>query len=255
MVAIDLSIVIPCYNEAGNVAQLHHDLLPTLRELSVGRSIQVVFVDDGSTDATWQRLHEAFALLGDPSPATVQFERHGVNRGLGAALRTGFRAAAGNVVVTTDSDGTYRFSTIPALLTHLRPEIDIVTASPYHPQGGVAGVPAYRLLFSRGASALYRLLVRGDVHTYTALYRAYRRSVIDAVTFQSDGFLAVTEVLARALLMGFTVAEYPAVLQVRTWGASKAKVLRITLAHLRFLGRILLHRARVRPMVHLQRVA
>src|ERR687885_664891 len=98
------------------------------------------------------------------------------------------------------------FSTIPALLDLLRPEIDIVTASPYHPGGGVDGVPAYRLLFSKGASAMYRVLLDPRLHTYTAMYRAYRREVIERIPTTSDGFLMVTELLVGALLEGYHAA-------------------------------------------------
>jgi dolichol-phosphate mannosyltransferase len=164
----------------------------------------------------------------------VHFEKHRTNRGLGAAIRTGFAAAHGAVIVTTDCDGTYRFLEIPSLLARLQPGIDIVTASPYHPAGRVAGVPAYRLLLSRGASAIYRLLLGSQVHTYTALFRAYRRQVVEQVPFKSDGFLAGTELLVNAMLMGYQVAEYPAVLHTRTYGVSKAKLVRTILAHLRF---------------------
>src|SRR5205809_175854 len=81
----------------------------------------------------------------------------------------------------------------------LRPGIDIVTASPYHPDGGVDGVAAYRLVLSRGSSLIYRLLVGSDLHTYTALFRAYRRDVVRSVEFRADGFLAVAEILVNAI--------------------------------------------------------
>jgi dolichol-phosphate mannosyltransferase len=66
--------------------------------------------------------------------------------------------------------------------------VDIVTASPYHPHGGVVGVPLFRLVLSQGSSLIYRLLVDRNIHTYTCLYRAYRREVIDSIQFVSDGF-------------------------------------------------------------------
>ena len=64
----------------------------------------------------------------------------------------------------------------PRLLEILERGADVVTASPYHPDGGVANVPAYRLILSRGASFLYRVALRRDVHTYTSIFRAYRRA-------------------------------------------------------------------------------
>jgi dolichol-phosphate mannosyltransferase len=243
---MDLSVVVPCFNEAENAGKLVAEFRPVVEALARTRTIEVVFVDDGSRDATWSALHEAF---GTTQAFEVRFERHPVNRGLGAAIRTGLRASRGDVVVTTDCDGTYRFTDIPLLLEHLAPDVDIVTASPYHPDGGVAGVPAYRLALSKGSSLLYRALLDWRIHTYTSLLRAYRRPVVDTVPFLSDGFLAGTEILVNGMLLGFRAAEFPTVLHARAFGVSKAKIARTIRAHLGFQGRILLHRLGLRRMV------
>ena len=243
---MDLSVVVPCFDEADNVAALVEDFVPVMEGLARHQSVEVIFVDDGSRDDTWLALHAAFGA--ENRPFAVRFERHAVNRGLGAAIRTGLAASRGDVVVTTDCDGTYRFSEIPRLLEHLQPGVDLVTASPYHPQGGVAGVPPHRLALSRGSSLLYRLLVDPRLRTYTALLRAYRREVVRQVPFEADGFLAGTELLVKAVLMGYSVAECPTVLHARASGVSKAKIARTIRAHLGFQGRILLHRLGVRPL-------
>jgi dolichol-phosphate mannosyltransferase len=252
---MDLSIVIPCYNEVENVPKLQEEFLPVALELAQTRSVEVVFVDDGCTDGTWEALHDAFGEGAGLPGIAFQFERHSVNRGLGAAIRTGLAAARGEMVLTTDSDGTYKFSEIPGLLSCLTDDVDIVTASPYHPSGGVAGVPAYRLLFSRGCSAIYRLLADWRVYTYTCLFRAYRREVIENVTFESDGFLAGTELMVKGMLMGYQVAEHPAVLYRRAYGESKAKIKRTVLAHLEFQARVLAHRLGLKPMADVLQVA
>lgn len=235
---VDLSIVIPCYNEAANVARLDQTLLPIVEQLARTSSIEVILVDDGSQDETAELL----LALAERYPEIVVVP-HLQNQGIGAALRTGFAAARGSWVVTTDADGTYRFAELPTLLACCGPDVDVVTASPYHPRGGVANVPAYRLVLSRGASSLYRLIVGGRIHTYTALFRAYRRQVIDAVPVRYDGFLAVAQLLTEASLNGFRIAEYPTVLHVRQYGQSKARVARLTLQHLRFMAGLLRRRA------------
>jgi dolichol-phosphate mannosyltransferase len=241
-----ISIVVPFYNEAGSVGRVQSELLPVAAQLARSGPIELVFVDDGSTDGSLAAFRDAI----QPGPGVqVRFEQHPQNRGLGAALRTGFAAACGEVMVTTDSDGTYAFAEIPGLLACLGPDVDLVTASPYHPRGGVDGVPGYRLLLSRGSSLIYRLLVDRRLHTYTSLFRAYRRALIDRVSFQSSGFLAGTEILVKALLLGFRAAEHPAVLHSRAAGVSKAKLARTTLAHLRFQSLVLLHRLGLRPLV------
>lgn len=236
---MDISFIIPCYNEVENVPKLEREFVPVAAELAKTHSLEVVFVDDGCTDGTAEALEKAFA---NETRWKVRVERHGRNRGLGAAIRTGLTAATGDILITTDSDGTYKFTEIPNLLAKLTPGVDIVTGSPYHPQGGIEGVPAYRLILSQGSSLLYRLLLDWRVHTYTALFRAYRRSAIAGLTFQSDGFLAGTELMVKAMLSGARVAELPAVLHARVHGVSKAKIARTIRAHLQFQWRIILHR-------------
>ena len=226
---MDISIIIPCYNEAQNVSLLAERLFPVADELVREGTVQIVLVDDGSSDDTLNHLSD----LANSRPG-IQVVSHERNRGLGAAMRTGFAHAQGDLIVTTDSDGTYPFTEIPRILTYLTPDVDVVTASPYHPQGGVEGVPPYRLILSQGASLLYRLLLDWRLHTYTSMFRAYRREVVERVPSAADGFLMPAEFLANAILMGYRVVEFPTVLHGRRYGQSKARVARIILAHLRF---------------------
>jgi dolichol-phosphate mannosyltransferase len=234
---MDLSIIIPCYNEAQNVPLIAERLFPVVQELAREQAVEVILINDGSTDDTLDHLEK----LADHWPY-VRVVSHGQNRGLGAAIRTAFGHARGDVIVTTDSDGTYPFAEIPQLLTHLAPGVDIVVASPYHPQGGVEGVAPYRLILSRGASLLYRILLDWHLHTYTALFRACRREVTEQVPSTADGFLMPAEFLSNAILMGYRIAEFPTLLRVRRHGQSKARVVRIILAHLRFQARLIWRR-------------
>ncbi|MEW6401105.1 MAG: glycosyltransferase family 2 protein [Chloroflexota bacterium] len=251
-----LSVVVPCYNEEDNIDKLRTEFFPVLKTL-IGIClpdgggqvdlIEVIFVDDGSTDNTYEELKKAFGLF-EHAAISIRFEKHALNRGLGAALRTGFHAITGSIIVTTDSDGTYHFSTIPGMLEHLKKDVAIVTASPYHPAGKVVGVPAYRIVLSRGSSLLYRVLLNWKIHTYTSLFRVYRREVIDQVCFAADDFLGGTELMVKAMLKGYRVDEYPAALHRRMFGVSKAKLIRTIRSHLNFQTRLLLHRLHIRSM-------
>lgn len=240
---MDVSIVIPACNEEDSVLPLVDKLFPVVAQLRRDRSVEVVFVDDGSRDRTYELLTQITAGQTD-----MRIVQHEVNRGLGAALRTGFAHARGDVIVTTDSDATYRFEEIPNLIAALKPGVDIVTASPYHRSGGVENVPGYRIFLSRGSSLIYQIIVSRHVATYTALFRAYRREVVRRVPFESTGFLAGTELMVNAMLMGYRVAEYPTVLHSRVAGQSKAKIFRIIRAHLRYQFSVLLRRLRLKPL-------
>lgn len=244
-----LSIVIPCFNEVENIPKMKDELLPVLVKLAEEYSVQVVFVDDGSSDGTLNAFKDAFSSDFLPN-ADFTYLQHAVNMGLGAAMRTGLKASQGGLIITTDSDGTYHFSSMIGMLKYLE-NADIVTASPYHPDGDVVGVPEYRLVLSRGSSMIYRLLVQWDIHTYTCLFRAYRREVIDSISFESNGFLAVTELLVKSRLKGFRVVEFPAVLYRRVFGVSKVKLARTIFDHLNFQSRILLYRLGMKSAVSL----
>ncbi|MCX7790085.1 MAG: hypothetical protein N2378_05555, partial [Chloroflexaceae bacterium] len=84
------------------------------------------------------------------------------------------------------------------------------------------------------------------VHTYTALFRAYRREVIEHIypRLTDNGFLMVTQLLVEAMLAGYRIAEFPTVLHVRQTGTSKAKIVRITRTHLRYMARLIERRLR-----------
>jgi dolichol-phosphate mannosyltransferase len=239
---MDLSIVIPCFNEQASIELLAAGLNPVLDDLRRDRSVELVFVDDGSTDRTSELLRSSFPF--------ASIIRHSTNRGLGAALRTGFVNSHGDVIVCSDSDSTYAYNLIPELLALLEPGVDIVTGSCYHPRGRVQNVPTHRIFLSKSASLLYRLILRWDIHTYTCMFRAYRRRVIETTSFESDGFLGVTELLANAISQGYVVRELPCTLRVRRYGQSKAKVARIIRSHLRFQWRLL--RRRLSPQSELR---
>jgi dolichol-phosphate mannosyltransferase len=241
---MDLSIIIPCYNEKDNVELLAAGLGPVLADLRRQRSVELVLVDDGSTDGTGDLLASTFS---DDQDARVI--RHERNRGLGGALRTGIANVHGDIVICSDSDSTYSYTLIPQLLELLKLGVDIVTGSCYHPRGGVENVPAYRVFLSKGASFMYRVILRWDIHTYTCMFRAYRRRVLETVTFDSNDFLSVTQLLANAVDQGYVVSELPCTLRVRRYGQSKAKVARIIRSHLRFQWELLRRRLATRGLL------
>ena len=237
-----LSMVIPCYNEAEGVPALVTRLEETRERLGGAWDWETICVDDGSRDGTSARL-EAVAAGRLP----VRVVRHERNQGLGAALRTGYTHATGDVIATADSDCTYDPLELPAMLKLLDAGFDVIVASAHHPEGRVENVPWYRLLLSRGVSRLYRLVLGSEIYTYTGLLRVYRAEVIRTVAggVRNNDFLAVTEILVAALLRGFRVVEHPTVLRARTAGRSKAVIPRVIRHHLGFLAGLVRTRARV----------
>jgi polysaccharide deacetylase family protein (PEP-CTERM system associated) len=231
---VPVTVVIPCYNEEQSLEYLSN----TLRSVAVwlrkkNYETFYVFIDDGSQDGTWGLLNR---LFGTRRNCTLL--RHDRNRGVTAAILTGVRAAKTEIVCSIDCDCTYDPHGLVEMIAQLTDGVDLVTASPYHPSGQVLNVPAWRLSLSRGASFLYRRVLRQKLHTYTSCFRVYRRRAVADLPVRESGFLGVAEILARLDLQGSTVVEHPATLEVRLLGASKMKILRTVTGHLRLLGRL-----------------
>ena len=227
--------MIPLYQEEAGIPDLAAGLEPFLEREAERRPVEVVLVDDGSTDASWSLLRHHFADRHD-----CVLLRHPHNLGLGAALETGSVAARGDYIAWFDSDLTYQPELLGQFATELDRGKDVALSSCYHPDGGIDGVAKWRLALSRAASRLYRSAVRWrhtagpptPLHTYTSMVRAYRREVLARSRARRGGFLAVTEVLLRALCSGAQCVEVPAVLARRRTGQSKMRILRVAIGHL-----------------------
>jgi len=231
---VPVTVVIPCYNEEQSLEYLSN----TLRSVAVWLGKKnyetfYLFIDDGSRDGTWDLLHRLFGAR-----RNCTLLRHDRNRGVTAAILTGLRAAKTEIVCSIDCDCTYDPHGLVEMIAKLADGVDLVTASPYHPGGQVLNVPAWRLALSRGASFLYRRVLRQKLHTYTSCFRVYRRRAVADLAVRESGFLGVAEILARLDLRGSVVVEHPATLEVRLLGASKMKIARVVAGHLRLLVRL-----------------
>jgi polysaccharide deacetylase family protein (PEP-CTERM system associated) len=237
-----VSIVIPCFNEELILPYLSNTLKSVEAALEDDYELRFIFVDDSSTDATPQSLRQLFG-----SWTNCIFVRHTRNLGVAAAILHGIRHAETEVVCSIDCDCTYDPHELRNMIPLLTDGVDMVTASPYHPQGGVRNVPEWRLALSKGASMLYRRVLRQRLFTYTSCFRVYRRSALVNLRLGETGFLGVAETLGRLDLGGAKIVEHPATLEVRLFGRSKMKIARTIGGHLRLLVRLLAMRMRERP--------
>jgi polysaccharide deacetylase family protein (PEP-CTERM system associated) len=230
---VPVTVVIPCFNEERSLVYLGNTLRNVAAALGQDYAVSFLFVDDGSRDGTRELLERLFGSRPD-----CTLLAHDRNRGVAAAILTGLRAARTEVVCSIDCDCTYDPHGLAQMIPKLTAGVDLVTASPYHPEGEVRNVPAWRLTLSRGASFLYRRLSRQKLWTYTSCFRVYRRSAVASLALREEGFLGIAEILARLDLQGAVIAEHPATLEVRLLGHSKMKVLRSVAGHLRLLARL-----------------
>lgn len=221
---MELSVVMPCLNEAETVSICVTKARQFMDEHGVDG--EVVVADNGSSDGSQLLAEAAGAVVVDA-----------VDRGYGNALMAGIRAAHGRFVVMGDADDSYDFSALLPFLAKLREGADLVMGNRF--QGGIApgAMPAlHRYVGNPVLSFMGRLFFGSHVGDFHCGLRAFRRERILALDLQSGGMEFATEMIVRATLLGLNVAEVPTTLSpdgrsrpphLRTW--------RDGWRHLRFL--------------------
>ena len=209
--ALDLSVVIPVYNEEENLSPLWAELRGVLEGLAL--RFEVVFVDDGSED----RSAEIIRGLRD-ADARVRLVRLKANAGETAATDAGFKAARGRWVVTMDADLQNDPADIPALLAKL----DTWDAATGWRVDRAAGDTWVRRLSSRVANRIRNAISDETIHDSGCTYRAFRRECLRDLTLYR-GFHRFIPTLLR--VRGFRVVEVPVRNRPRRFGQSKYGVL------------------------------
>jgi polysaccharide deacetylase family protein (PEP-CTERM system associated) len=233
-----VTIVVPCYNEELVLPYVANTLRSVESVLGHAYDLRFIFVDDGSKDGTWRQLKQTF---GGKENCIVL--RHARNLGVASSILTGIRHSSTETVCSMDCDCTYDPHELQKMIPLLEDGVDMVTASPYHPQGRVLNVATWRLCLSKTSSALYRLVLRRNLYTYTSCFRVYRRSSALHLQLKNGGFLGVAEMLGILALRNAKIIEYPATLEVRMLGRSKMRTVRTIAGHFRLMTRLLLMQA------------
>ena len=224
-------IVIPAYNEAGNLRLIEDRLIPQLKADSI--DFEIIIVDDGSSDET-PAIADELASKSDE----IHVIHHPKNAGLGAALRTGYQNAKNQWVITIDSDLSYSPDQIRNLVNAIDGDIDAVFGSPYMRGGSVEGVSDIRIIPSKAISILYSMFMMKRLSCWTGMFRAIKKTAIQSISISQDGFDGVAEIAVKLVKKGYNVVEVPAVLGQRTIGESKALFFREFAKHLRQLLRV-----------------
>jgi dolichol-phosphate mannosyltransferase len=216
-----LAVVLPMYNEAGNVAGLL-ERLQAVRERP-GLDLVALAVDDGSRDATYDRLTKLA-----PRYPFLRIVQHPRNRGMAAALRTGIAEALGerspgfDALAFMDADLTHAPEDVPRLIAPIAENrADFVLGSRYVPGGRMRGVPWARRAISIVGNAAVKRVLGVPVGDLTSGFRAARSEVLRAVSLDEHGFGIQLEGTVKAYRAGFRVAEVPITLGVRKSGYSK----------------------------------
>lgn len=226
-----LSVVVPCCNEEQNVPRFATELWPFLEQS--GLDFEVVIVDDGSKDATVAEVEK----LNKPQ---IKLVRHEVNRGLGAAVRTGINAASGDLLIILDADLTFHPKLIQNLLDarQKHPEADFVIGSPN--LGGYGkDIPAWRLWISKLANFVYQLLLGKQITSINQIFRLYKTEQLKQLSLTSVGFDINAEILFKLVFKGKSFTEVPAELTSRIYGVSKLNYVREIRRHIVLIMKII----------------
>jgi dolichol-phosphate mannosyltransferase len=208
-------IVVPTYNESGNISELIERIFAALPE------VHLLVVDDDSPDGTAD-LVEKIAT----SRPTVKVIRRKGARGYGRALTAGIRYGLDNgfeVIGTMDADLSHDAAYLSPMIELLESQ-DVVIGSRYVRDGGTVNWGMHRVLLSWFANRFAAALLRIPARDITSGYRLYRRIALEWIRtteIKSSGYSFLGELLYRAYRGGARIAEYPIVFHDRTKGSSK----------------------------------
>ena len=225
--ACDLSVIVPAYNEENGIGPVL-ETMGTLME-QIGGKVEVIVVDDGSTDGTAVRAEGAGARL----------LRHAAKRGYGAALKTGIRHARYDLICITDADGTYPIERIPDLVEHLvRNKSDMVVGARVGQNVAIPWVrrPAKWVLGRLGAMIAGEPIP--DLNSGLRIF--YRDGVLPLMNLLPDGFSFTTTLTLSMLTNGYLVGYLPINYDSRV-GRSKFRPLRDTVTFVNLILRIALY--------------
>jgi len=205
--ALEVSVLVPVLDEEGSIVELAGRLRGVLEGL--GRSYEIVFVDDGSRDATIELVRELHRA--DPRVKLVRLRR---NFGKAAALSAGVEHSRGSLVVTIDGDLQDLPEEIPRLIEKLESEdLDLVSGWKRQRRD-----PLSKRLPSKLFNQVTRLLAQVDLHDFNCGFKVYRREVLEQISIYGELHRYIPVLASR---QGFRIGELPVAHEQRRHGSSK----------------------------------
>ena len=196
-----LSIVIPVYNEAATISQI----VDMVRSVDVGMDKEILLVDDCSRDGTRDVLEKM-----GKEQADLKVLFHEVNQGKGAALRTGFTAATGDVVLIQDADLEYDPKEYPRLLQPIvEGHADVVYGSRFLGGGAHRVVFYWHYLGNRLLTTLSNMTTNLNLTDMEVCYKVFKRAVIQSIPLRENRFGFEVEITAKIAKRKLKIYEVP----------------------------------------------
>lgn len=197
-----LSVIVPLYNEEGNVRELHRRIAEACR--GIGKAFEIIFIDDGSKDATVQNCQGLAPLK------LIKFRK---NFGQTAAFDAGIKASKGEIIVMMDGDLQNDPADIHLLLEEMKKGYDIVTGWRWQRKD-----PLSKKIFSRTANLLRKILIQDKIHDSGCSLKAYRRECFEDVDLFGEMHRFIPAILE---LQGYKVGEVKVSHHPRVSGVTK----------------------------------
>ncbi len=197
-----LSIVVPLFNEEGNVKELHRRIISVCRK--IGGGFEIIFVNDGSTDGTAEECKNLSPLK------VIEFRK---NFGQTAALDAGIKEAGGKVIITMDGDLQNDPADIPVLLKEMEKGYDVVSGWRWQRKD-----PLSKRIFSRGADRLRKIFIRDNIHDSGCSLKAYKRECFNDLDLFGEMHRFIPAMLE---MQGYKVGEVKVSHHPRIKGVSK----------------------------------
>ncbi len=199
-----LSIIIPCYNEVENIAEV----IDRVASVDVGLAKEIVIVDDGSVDGTMKVLEEIEETHGSSDVIKVHFSM--LNAGKGYAIRIGLKYVTGEIVIIQDADLEYFPEDYPKLLAPiLDGSADVVYGSRFLGKLRPEGMVFKNWLANRILALTATILYGRRITDEATAYKAFRRDVIDSVELTCHRFEFCPEVTSKVLKKRYRLVEVP----------------------------------------------
>jgi hypothetical protein len=197
---VEVSVVIPCLNEANSLAFCVDKALKAFR--AAGMNGEVIVADNGSTDGSIRIAEEHGARL-----------IHVAERGYGAALRAGIAGSRGAFIIMGDADDSYDFADVPRFVEKLREGNDIVMGNRFSGEIKPGAMPPLHKYFGNpGLTALLNTLFHAGIGDGYCGMRGFTRSLYDRLDLRSSGMEFALEMIIKSAQIGARIAEIPIIL-------------------------------------------
>jgi len=217
-----ISVFFPCYNEQENIERVAKSAVELLESLKL--DYEIIIVNDGSKDNTGKIADK----LASENPR-IKVVHHSPNKGYGAALQSGFKAATKEYVFYTDGDGQFDIKELPLLFKYV-PEYDIVTGFRIKRQDNFM-----RKLNAFCWTTMVNILFGMKIRDMDCAFKLYKRKIFDEITLKSTGALINTEIFARFNNKGYRVYQLGVHHYPRTAGTQTGANIKVILRAFREL--------------------